>query len=132
MKEDFKKALKKKKGELFGGIFLFGYFVFVFFTLLSMGYSVETISQDSLVILWSITISLVIGFLISIINLISLITLGNLEEKYNLCKRCGRLIKKDKIFCEGCLNKLKRLEAEENDKKLICKYKKVIKEGKKK
>ncbi len=129
MKEDFKKALKKKKGGIFGGLFFLGYSLMIFIALLSMGHSVETLSQDGLVIIWAITISLVVGFLINIKNLLSLILQDNLEEKYHLCKRCGGLIKRDKIFCVGCFNKLKRLESNSNDENLILKYKKVIKQG---
>jgi hypothetical protein len=125
MKDDFKKAVRKDIKTnivmIFFG-FLFMYLGYIF-------YVINDINDPFSLLFCFIGIAF---FICALINIVNDIESKHHPEKYELCKRCKCLIKKDKIFCNDCKNSLRRLNKYEEDKKFIKEYANLIKEEKNK
>jgi hypothetical protein len=127
--DEFKKAVKKEtNNSKILGKFIAGSFFLIFSYIF---YLIPP--QDE----FSYLFSFLLGGLGMILIMFSLMDFSikidykKHPEKYNLCKRCKCLIKKDKMFCDNCKDRIRRLNKYEEDKKFIKYYVDVIKQEEK-
>ena len=86
--------------------------------------------------------SILIGVCMLFVGMILIIiSVGDMEktnnykkhpEGYSLCKRCGRIINKDKSFCNDCKYEIKRSLKHSDNTKYFNEYKKMVDKEKKK
>jgi hypothetical protein len=125
MEQEFQKAVKSRiKRSIVYAAFC-GYLSILF---LYSGYSFFNIDFDFVLINGIIGILFLVGSLMSIMDIIKFKYNKKISEEYSLCKRCKRLIKKDKVFCDECKNRIRRLNKYEEDKNFIKEYALLIKQ----